>query len=111
MGKTEFTIEVEKRRKDEDFAFSGLKMWHQECYGGALVQAQKQDSEVLGGFRFDSTSDTDRSTLWTLACRRCGASTWLKDDEVLDIVKTAIDGQKRRLMRGKEVFIDVFQKS
>lgn len=106
-----FTVEVEKKGKDEDFAFSGLKMWHQECYGGALVQAQKQDSEVLGGFRFDSTSDTGGPTLWTLACRRCGASTWLKDSDVLDIVKTAIDGQKRSLMRGKEVFIDVFQKS
>ena len=68
-----FTIEVKKKEKDEEFDFTGLDMFHQECYGGQI-------------FVRDNLSK----------CSRCGITSKVVKRVILGIIKTAIDGKERK---------------
>ena len=58
MGKepTVFTVEVEAKDSDDDFAFDDLVMFHQECLGGRIKITAPYS------IRFDP---------WSLRCTRC----------------------------------------
>ena len=84
-----FTIEVEKRGKDDEFKFKDLKMFHHECYGGTIK------CDYQGGY-------------WELSCQRCGLETAVHityrsgvgredSEETINIIKTAIDGRERNI--------------
>ena len=94
-----FHIDVEKRGKDEDFAFNDLKMWHRECYGGRLevmgLKEQRESMEARG--EMPVLHADPQEPLTTLICRRCGVTGQFMSGEVLGIVQTAIDGQQRTL--------------
>lgn len=137
MGSTdekEFTIEVEKRGKNEDFAFRDLKMWHRECYGGRIVATKfdkaefvedaqpKVDEHDLSDPRsygcvlpmlFDSRPSrplphTGSYPDWLLECQRCDDGRALNQGEPLEIAKTAVDGKPRTI--NSYIKINVFQK-
>jgi len=82
-----FTIEVKKKEKDEKFSFEGLKMFHQECLGGEI--------EVN---TYSFLIDDEQHEVYALTCNRCGKTIYLLVDSKLpsEIIKTAIDGQKRK---------------
>ena len=100
-----FTIEVQKRGRDDDFTFSELEIRHQECYGGWVDKKHRGTAKGEESNQFDAFSYNLHSAfsipyvrvpiVTTLICRRCGAKAGLADEEVLDIVKTAVDGQQR----------------
>ena len=69
-----FTIEVEKKGKDEEFTLEDLEMYHEECYGGK-IEATDED---------------------LLSCKRCGYFEEIDKDIALTIIKTVIDGQERK---------------
>jgi len=71
-----YTIKVKKKRKGEEFSFTGLVMFHGECYGGSI------DTEIM---RPD------------LVCIRCGASLSIDQEDRIKLIKTAIDGKERKL--------------
>jgi hypothetical protein len=102
MEITEFTIEVEKRGKDEDFDFGDLKMWHRECYGGRIV-GRKFDKAEFGP---DAEVDFPEP-VWLLTCQRCHEGRALMREEPTAIVRTAIDGKPNTFKRFK---INVFQR-
>lgn len=81
-----FTIEVKKKEKDEEFSFEDLEMFHQECYGGKI----KVDS--------CSPDGTGGEGAQLLECERCGESIRvLVSGHTATIIKTAIDGQERKI--------------
>lgn len=89
-----FTIEVKKREREERFGFEDLEMFHQECLGGeielSLVTARictiVNDSEPILNFH-------------QLTCTRCNRKAWVieQSEAPTEIIKTAIDGQKREI--------------
>ena len=105
-------MQVEKRQEDEDFAFDDLRIWHEECHGGRIMQEKftwrpsRVETDDMpydpvgtpGGF-FSAPRRTANEygpfPSWILRCRRCEASAAIFESEVLDIVKTALDGQQR----------------
>jgi hypothetical protein len=92
----DFTIEVKKKEKDEDFKFEDLEMWHQECYGGKIkIEITK---EQLSG---------DWFTLYKLTCTRCGREIYLdkNSDSPADIIKTSIDEKERTIKGFKKRYI------
>ena len=102
-----FTIDVEKKGRDEDSTFDELKMRHQECYGGWVEKKQRGTANrgEWASNQFDAFNLHLHSAfsiprvrvpiVTTLICHRCGAKAGLVDEEVLDIVMTAVDGQQR----------------
>lgn len=95
-----FTIEVEKKGKDEEFGFEDLykeaEVFHEECYGG------ETDWEIVR----HSLKD------WRFTCQRCRVEVGMFQER-LEVIKTAIDGQKRILYEdadGKPV-VSVIQKN
>ena len=79
IDKRMFTIEVKKKRKEEEFNHEDLEMFHGECYGGKLVW-------------------TGRGFKNLLSCERCGdSSCGMETEDIMKIVKTAIDGEERKL--------------
>jgi hypothetical protein len=84
-----FTIEVKKKERDKKFSFDELALFHSECYGGKVLYYW----ESFAGHLFE--------------CIRCGKTITIKDDIIekikSKIVLTAIDGKKRRLIKGLRV--------
>ena len=86
-----FTIEVEPKGKDQEFSFRHLEMYHKECYGGKIniISTTEDFGHPNTGFE-----DLD---FYKLTCTRCGLKTIIKEQSEVpsQIIKTAIDGQKR----------------
>ena len=84
-----FTIEVERKGKDQEFDSNDLKLFHQECGGGHI------------DINFDER-------WWHLKCGRCHTriSVWAGEAGTASIAKTSIDGQKRSIeeLNSHEVF-------
>jgi len=77
QGNEAFRIEVKKRDQNENFAFVDLELFHLDCFGGKILrQSRSQNS-------------------WTLRCERCNCQYEISHASVADVIKTAIDGQKR----------------
>ena len=76
-----FTIEVEKKRKDEEFDFGNLGMFHQECHSGKIKSSGIENGDLR------------------LFCRRCGVTCAVTVEErgTVRIARTAVDGQKRKV--------------
>ncbi len=72
-----YTIKVKRKRKDGEFSFKDLEMYHCECYGGKMYQGYWH-GDYLG-------------------CKRCGATLSIDEEEIMKFVKTAIDGKERKL--------------
>lgn len=91
-----FTIEVKKRGKDEKFDFNDLKLattTYDACIGGKMRlkrRAIKKSKWDDGDFKVDGLF---------LECRRCRAvrEIELTYEIELAIIKTAIDGQERKI--------------
>ena len=76
-----FSIEVNKKRKRDEFTFEELEMFHGDCYGGRIEKD------------FDKK---ERS--WSLTCSRCGQSIRVfTEGQTSEIIRTAIDGKERIL--------------
>jgi len=102
-----FTIEVERKVRDEDSTFNELKMRHKECYGGWVGKKQRGIAKrgEWASNQFDAFNLHLHSAfsiprvrvpiVTKLICHRCGAKAGLVDEEVLEIEKTAVDGQQR----------------
>ncbi len=80
-----FTIEVEKKEKDEEFGFKDLEMYHKECIGGRIKQKPYCINKITSsnqhakdeGFGFLKSAEEDGGTIrnfWGLTCQRCNAS-------------------------------------
>ena len=80
-GKGRFTVEVEKKRRDEDFTFSLLSLFHRECMGGTILKIM---SDLSGQY-------------WRLICTRCNAEVGVSQGGTISIIKTAIDGEEREI--------------
>jgi hypothetical protein len=78
-----FTIEVEKKKKDEDFSFEDLEMFHQECYGGKIKITQSKLNNFPKGYN--------------LICQRCKSEKEIEISDVIEIIKTAVDKEEREL--------------
>jgi len=78
-----FTIEVERKKKDEEFSiYKNLRMLHRECCGGAIVF---RVNPFIGHY---------------LSCQGCGTSVLTSSDHEttrMRIAMTAIDGQQRQV--------------
>ncbi len=78
-----FTIEVERKKEDEEFNIhKNLRMLHRECSGGAVVF---RVNPFIGHY---------------LSCQSCGTSVLTSQDHEttrMRIEMTAIDGQQRRV--------------
>ena len=83
-----FTIEVEKREKDEKFKFEDLEMFHQDCYGGKI---NKKFIEV------EINPEKKESSLLEIECVCCRQKIWIPENSIIEIVKTAKDGQERKI--------------
>jgi hypothetical protein len=80
INKPMFTVAVERKAPDEQFTAEDIKLFHQECGGGAI------------------TISMDISH-WRLHCIRCHTKTSVpvsKDGTAL-LMKTAIDGGSRKI--------------
>ena len=77
---TGFTIEVKKKRKDEEFGFKDLELFHKECFGGKIKQRHV-------------------GKVWSLNCQRCGVSCTIEvaGRGTVRIIDTAIDSQERKV--------------
>lgn len=94
-----FTIEVEKKKKDQKFGFENLEMFHKECLEGN-IKIESATTYTIGA----PVSVDDNC--WCLTCQRCGAEIEIikKDNKsIIAVIKTAIDGKERKI--GKEVVI------
>jgi hypothetical protein len=103
----DFTIEVKKKEKDEDFKFEDLEMYHQECYGGEI--------------KIEVTEETDRNedikyALFKLTYTRCHRTIYLNINSNFpaEIIKTSIDGKEREIKgfeieRGEKSWNTIFQ--
>lgn len=129
-----FTIEVKKRGKDEEFSFKDLEMFHQECgagkikpkpyntwytgcVGGGICQRELGENEEFP--HIEEYGLEDRSeyhnirNFWRLVCQRCQVSIDVEVEpqpEILEIIKTAIDGQERKIRKNNKE-INVIQKA
>lgn len=72
-----FMIETEERTETEAFSFTDLKIFHKNCFGGSLKKEALNDKTVK------------------ITCERCGTVYEATREEVIDIIKTAIDGERR----------------
>jgi len=86
----DFTIEVKKKEKDEEFEFKDLEMYHQECYGGKIKIEVTEETE--------SASSTCH-TLFKLSCTKCGREIYLDKNSTFpaEIIKTSVDGKERKI--------------
>lgn len=77
-----FTVEVEKKGKDENFIFSILNLFHKECMGGGIL--------TIGDLS---------EKYWRLTCTRCNAQNTIRVSVLwtISVIKTAIDGEKREI--------------
>ena len=92
-----FTIEVEKKDKDENFALNSLKMRHKECYGGVIEFDENKDVSSIfydeSFYRF----------VFSFNCKRCQQTVAiLRDKKTIKeipfkIALTAMDGEERQL--------------
>ncbi len=89
-----FTIEVEKKGKDEEFTFKDLEMFHQECYGGRIeITRSKLGGSPPAGYH--------------LTCQRCKCEKEINiDPDAVEIVKTAIDKKERKLELSKAPYVN-----
>ena len=86
-----FTIEVEKRKKDESFGFEDLKMFHQECLGGK-IKTQTEEAPLW----LELAKGVEK--LQVLTCQRCKAKIEIGEGiHTIEIIKTSIDGKERKL--------------
>ncbi|HEY0089414.1 MAG TPA: hypothetical protein VGB37_11260 [Candidatus Lokiarchaeia archaeon] len=83
----DFTIEVRKKEKDEEFEFKELEILHQECYGGKIVVKDFKE-------RIDEESKHP-----LLVCSRCKKEIDIWDYDMIKIIRTAVDGEKREIKR------------
>ena len=93
-----FTIEVEKKKKDQKFGFEDLVMFHKECLEGK-IKIERATTDIIG-------APVGVDNCWCLACQRCGAEIEIikKDNKsIIAVIETAIDGKERKI--GKEVVI------
>jgi hypothetical protein len=91
-GEKMFTIEVRKRGKDEEFNFEdvikNVNVTHDNCFGGKVE------------FKWVPANNRDGGRYWSFRCKRCTVWTRIKENEEqvkLIIIRTAIDGQERKL--------------
>jgi len=78
----ELIIEVEKIGKDYEFTFLTLPISHSECYGGKI----------------SIKKSNQRDFLLSLSCERCNKQFEIRyQNSVTDIIKTAIDGNSRKI--------------
>ncbi|XOB46751.1 MAG: hypothetical protein ACKKMV_01005 [Candidatus Nealsonbacteria bacterium] len=84
-----FTIEVEKKEKDEEFSFEDLNIYHGECKGKLKV------SEINGKIKKEWPYYNKESYL-ELACHKCKTRIWVRMKENLQtkILNTAINDTK-----------------
>ena len=88
-----FTIEVKKKKKDEEFSFKDLEIFHKECMGGRiLVSTQKIKEQRV----YLNIVDLN---IYVFECKRCGRKVGVDIDSYNPeyIIKTAIDGQERKI--------------
>ena len=76
-----FSIEVKRMKKQDEFSFEELDMFHGDCYGGRIEK------------EFDKEGRS-----WSLTCSRCGQSIKVfTEGQTSEIIRTAIDGKERIL--------------
>jgi len=82
-----FTIEVEKKDKDNKFDFMSLKMFHQECMGGEIERSFIYIGKTL---HFE--------------CKKCGVkrSIGLTDGLRIKIINIAINGGSEEVETKRE---------
>lgn len=93
-----FTIEVEKKKKDQKFGFEDLEMFHKECLEGK-IKIESATTYTIG-------APVGEDNCWCLTCQRCGAEIEIikkNNESIIAVIKTAIDGKERKI--GKEVVI------
>jgi hypothetical protein len=90
----DFTIEVKKKEKDEDFKFEDLEMYHQECYGGKIKIEVVEVTEVKS-----AADEGTPHALFKLSCTRCGREIYLdkNSNSPAEVIKTSIDGKEREI--------------
>jgi hypothetical protein len=91
-----FTVAVEPKPPDEQFAAEDIKLFHQECGGGAITSnehwipdAPYNERHLIG------------EMCWQLHCRRCHTNAFVrvsKDGTAL-LMKTGIDGESRKIQK------------
>jgi len=72
-----FRIEVEKKKSDDIFTFKDLKISHLNCLGGDVCFE-------------DIEGDSEK-----IVCQRCKNWELIHQEEIVEIIKTAIDGKER----------------
>ena len=89
-----FTIEVKKKAEDEEFSFKDIEMFHQECMGGKIEITKSDLSSDMGGHN--------------LTCKRCGTQKEIEiGDETINIIKTVIDGQERKIELSEASYVNI----
>jgi len=94
-----FTIEVKKRGKDEEFSFEDLRneteVVHDDCYKG---KAEWRDLGDYIGYIGNKLFIRDGPGCWIFTCLRCEGKIEIRNPNApLEIVKTALDGQERKI--------------
>lgn len=86
-----FTVEVEKKSKDEKFTVGGIGLSHKECFGGK-VNIRVEDTDGL-------SSVIPLHWEMRVRCERCLSCIKLSDSLIQEInpaiVQTAITGEKK----------------
>jgi len=86
-----FTIEVERKEKDEEFDPEHLKLFHKECYGGKVEARVEPVGASVLPLEYEVR----------VRCQRCGECVKLPYSLLQEIrgsiVKTAIDGEERKI--------------
>ena len=78
-----FTVEVEKKAKDEEFNVESLNMWHNDCYRGKFIKDKYQ-------------------YISRITCSRCESKFLIEHSDMVKIIRTAVDGEKREIASTKE---------
>jgi hypothetical protein len=73
-----FDLKVGQIEKDSEFTFREVKIYHDACQGGKIIQENRGD-------------------FWKLSCTRCGADKNISFEDAALIISTAVDGQEREL--------------
>ena len=75
-----FTVAVERKSPDEQFAAEDIKLFHGECGGGEITRSS-------------------RHHYWELQCKRCHLTEYLpvSNDGTALLMKTAVDGESRKM--------------
>ena len=99
-----FTIEVRKKEKGEEFDFKDLEMFHQECYGGKIeAEDVELPGEYIPGIQREGLEIEKGVTLpefkVRLYCQRCRQGILIETEKRTGIVKTAIDGEERKISK------------